>query len=360
VSGPRGAAELGAALEAALLRQLAETWEEINGNHFRRRLERPAFLLHDGDSRLGAWNGVRRTISLSRALVLDRPWGVVREVLKHEMAHQFVEEVLGERDETAHGPTFERVCRQFGFDAAAAGLPEAALPGREQPVLRRVTKLLALAESSNRHEAEAAMAEARRLMLKHNIEEAVAAAREGFSFRHVGIAKRRTDAHEQLLAGILGDHFFVEVIWVPSYLAREGKRGRVLELCGTIANLEVAAYVHGFLLETGERLWREHKRAAKIRGDKERRRFLVGVMMGFREKLEQGAKRSQEEGLVWVGDPALEAYLKRRYPRRSGGGAIGLQRTAAYEQGRAAGRGIVLHRPVHGSAARGRLLTGGG
>ena len=36
--------------------------------------------------------------------------------------------------------------------------------------------------------------------------------------------------------------------------ASEGRRGRVLEICGSLSNLEVAAYVHGFLLETAERL----------------------------------------------------------------------------------------------------------
>jgi len=201
------------------------------------------------------------------------------------------------------------------------------------------------------------MQQARRLMLKHNIDEAAAAAREGFSFRHVGRPRRRIDAHEQVLAGILAEHFFVEVIWVPSYLPLEGRSGRVLELCGTPSNLDVAAYVHAFVLETGERLWREHRRRDGIPGDRERRRFLLGVMMGFDEKLAAGAAQSQREGLVWKGDPALESYLQRRYPRRSGGGSIGFHRTAAYEHGRSAGQKIVLHRGVgEAPVQRGRLL----
>jgi hypothetical protein len=148
---------------------------------------------------------------------------------------------------------------------------------------------------------------------------------------------------------------------VPSYAPLTGRHGRLLELCGTPSNLEVAAYVHGFLLETGERLWREHKRAAGVPGDRERRRFLLGVMMGFEEKLAGSAAQSQREGLVWVGDPALGDYLRRRYPRRTGGGAIGYRQTAAHEQGRRAGQRIVLHRPLGDSKGyRGRLLAGGG
>src|SRR4051812_30613659 len=96
-------ASLSESLEAALLRQLGSTWTEINQNHFRERLRRPVFGLSEG-TRLGAWHGLRREITLSRALVLEQPWGAVREVLKHEMAHQYVDEVLGVRDQTAHGP----------------------------------------------------------------------------------------------------------------------------------------------------------------------------------------------------------------------------------------------------------------
>src|SRR6185295_15095644 len=149
--------------------------------------------------------------------------------------------------QTAHGPAFEAVCRQHGFDAAATGLPEDAAPADGaggSPVLRRIARLLALAESPNAHEAEAAMKAAQRLMLTHNIDAAAAAAREGFAFRHLGAPRGRISGAEQVLAGILSRHFFVEVIWVPFYLPREGRSGRVLEMCGTVSNLDVAAYVH--------------------------------------------------------------------------------------------------------------------
>jgi hypothetical protein len=351
---------LDAQLAAALLRELADTWREINGNHFRARLRPPVFALSDVGSRLGQWDGSTRTLSVDRLLVLERPWSVVREVLKHEIAHQFVDEVLRVRDQAAHGPAFLDVCRRFGIDAGATGLPAAPAGGAGgeggSPVLRRITRLLALAESPNVHEAEAAMNAAQRLMLRHNIDARVAAAREGYAFVQLGIPRRRVEAAEHVLAGLLAQHFFVESIWVPSYLPREGRSGRVLEVCGTLSNLEVATYVHGFLLETAARLWREHKRQHGIESDQERRRFQAGVMSGFAEKLKSSAKQSQREGLIWVGDPGLEKFMHQRYPRRVGGGTVGLRMTQAYEHGRAAGREIVLHKPVTETRARGRLL----
>jgi hypothetical protein len=346
-------------LDAALLRELSDTWREINANHFRRRMHPPVLALSDIGSRLGQWNSTTRTLSIDRTLVYEKPWSVVREVLKHEVAHQFVDEILKVRDQTAHGPAFEDVCRRFGIDASATGMP--AMPGGQgdgggSPVLRRITRLLALAESPNVHEAEAAMKEAQRLMLKHNIDARVAAAKEGYAFLQLGIPKQRIDAVEHILAGLLARHFFVEVIWVPSYLAREARSGRVLELCGTVSNLEVASYVHGFLLETAERLWREYKRRYGITGDKERRRFQAGMMTGFAEKLKAGAAESGRAGLIWVGDAGLEDFMHHRYPRRTGGSGIGIRPTAAYEHGRKAGRTIVLHKPVKESNATGRLL----
>lgn len=355
---------LSAALERALLVQLGHTWAEINQNHFRGRLRRPVIALSDTERRLGAWSSHTRTLSVARDLLLDRPWTVVREVLKHEVAHQFVDEVLGVRDQTAHGPAFESVCRQHGFDASATGMPEleggaSGLAGGS-PILRRISRLLALADSPNAHEAEAAMRAAQRLMLRHNIDLASAPLREGFTFRQVGTPSGRVPAAEHVLAGILARHFFVEAIWVPSYLPLEGKQGRVLEICGTASNLDVATYVHGFLLETGERLWRQHRTARELQGNQERRRFLLGMMMGFDDKLGAASAENRREGLVWIGDPALTEYLGRRYPRRTGGAGIGIRPTESYEDGRRAGRAIVLNKPMtaanQADASRGRLL----
>ena len=363
--------DLSAALEAALLRALGRTWEEINQNHFGSRLRRPVLALLDAEARLGQWHGPRRTLSLSRRLVLEQPWGMVREVLKHEIAHQFVDEVLGIRDQTAHGPSFEATCRRFGIDPAASGLPSevaggpgAGAAGQEpepHPVLRRIARLLALAASPNLHEAEAAMTQAQRLMLKHNVDADAATTSRGFGYRHVGQPLPRIDGARQILAGILADHFFVDVIWVPCYLPRAGREARVLEVCGRAENVEVAAWVFEYLVETAERLWREHRQAQGIPGDRDRRRFLLGVMIGFSEKLQTGAADNRREGLIWKGDPDLAAYLHRRYPRRRGGGRIGYQQDATYESGRQAGRNIVLKRVV-GSGGRSdggqRLLPG--
>jgi hypothetical protein len=344
---------LSAAVEAALLRELLREWLGINQGHFRGAMKLPRMELTDGEHHLGEWRRLHRTIVFSRPFVRSHAWGMVKEVLKHEMAHQYAHEVLGAIDEVAHGPAFRAVCARLGVDAGASGLPVAQAADAEQDkVMRRITRLLALAESPNANEAQSAMNAAQKLMLRYNI----ATIPSDHAFRHLGDPTGRLQESERWLATVLGDHFFVSVIWVPAFDVRTGKKGRVLEICGTTANLELATYVYGFLRETAERLWRAHRRAAGIRGDRDRQRFLAGVMRGFHEKLGEGARESREEGLVWVGDPGLDRYLHTRHPSIRHVRYGGKPRTEAWEHGRAAGREIVLHKPVTGTESRGRLL----
>ena len=354
------AARLGAELEAALVRELRSTYEDLNYAFFKKRLAMPAFVLSEAPTRLGRWVSIDRTIEMSRRLVLQEPWGVVIEVLKHEMAHQFVFEVLGKHDETAHGPAFRDVCERLGIDATAAGMPATSAQSDDDArVLSRIAKLLALAESSNVNEAQAAMSAAQRLMLKHNLESIADPRRpHAYGFRHLGKPTGRVNEAERLLGAILGKHFFVEVIWVPVYRPAEGKRGSVLEVCGSPTNLEMAAYVHAFLTHSAEHLWREHKRAKKIRGDRDRRTFLAGVMVGFLEKLNTQRVEHHENGLVWVGDADLASFYRKRHPRIVHVRHSGQQRSEAHHHGREAGRKIVLHKPVGAGPSGGVKLLG--
>jgi hypothetical protein len=84
-------------LEAALLRELATTWHAIAQSHFPRALRTPVVALSDSPHRLGCWHRLHRTVSIARELVFQQPWGVVREVLKHEIAHQYVDEAFRSR-----------------------------------------------------------------------------------------------------------------------------------------------------------------------------------------------------------------------------------------------------------------------
>lgn len=342
-------AELSAELEAKLLVRLVEEWESINATFFWHALRKPVFQLSDTRERLGQWNGELRSLEISRALVLEHPWVEVVEVLKHEVAHQFVDECL-HAEETAHGPAFQRVCERLGIDARASGRPSA--PATDDPAGRtidRIRKLLALAQSPNQHEAELAAMTARRLMLKLNLEVEQAAGpaeRRRYGFRHLGRPSGRIFEHDRRLASILSKYFFVQSLWIPVYRPREGKRGTVLEICGLEANLLMAEHVHAFLSATATRLWSEYASSSRQGSNRDRQAFLAGVMRGFDAKLEAQSRQFQEQGLVWVPTAELQGYFRRRYPRIQTVHRSGARRNDAYSEGHRAGQEIVLSQPV--------------
>jgi hypothetical protein len=362
------AAALSVELEAALVRELGGRYEWENQQRFGGRMGVPLIVLSDSATHLGRWYSTTRTLEISRRLILSRPWLEVVSVLEHEMAHQFVDEIMRVRDETAHGPAFQRVCAERGIDARAAGSPCAAPPaaaadGASDPgadrILERIRKLLALAGSPNQHEAEIAMRKAHELMLRHNIEVTSARAERNYEVRHLGDPSKRGTRVESEVAGLLLEFFFVKVIRVPVYLPLVGKSGSVYEIAGTHANVEMASHVYAFLLGTAERLWHENRHDTRVRNGRDRLAYQAGVIRGFRDKLLAERQDLKQTGLVWVGDGDLDRFYRARHPRITTR-RHSVRLNSAHAAGREAGRSVVLHKPVEtGPSGRGpRLLRG--
>lgn len=349
--------DLAPALEAQLLRELTHAYDWENELHFRARLRRPPLSLSETMSRLGAYGWDPSRIEINRRLVLERPWTQTTEVLRHEMAHQYVREVLGIVDEAPHGPAFRSVCEAAGIDGRAAGLVESGVgDDATSRLVDRVQKLLALASSSEQHEAEAAMRKAHELMLRHNLENHDLRGPGGYEVRHLGDPARRRSRMERDVVGLLLTYFGVQAIEIPVYRPRVGKRGIVFEITGTRANVALAEHVFSFLNATSERLWQEARHAHDLPGT-ERVPYQSGVIRGFGEKLAEERSVLAGTGLVWVGDADLKRFHRARHPRvhtvtrRSRGGA-------AHALGRAAGKEVVLHGPLGGaSSSKPRLLS---
>lgn len=343
--------------ERALLRELSATCRHLNQTYFKGALPPVQLSLSDADGFLGRYLHATKSIELSRSFVQRESWGSIVEVLKHELAHQFVLSVLRET-EAAHGPAFRAVCARLGIDARARGVPEAPPSAASQRVLERVHKLLALAQSDNRNEAEAAAAAAQRLMLRHNLDAPSGPSdEEPYTYRHLGRITGRVSEWERRLGNILGEHFFVEIIWVPAYRPDVQKRGSVMEAVGTPENLALAEYVYAFLVNTGERLWKSHKEAQGIAQDRDRMAYLAGVMSGFAQKLEDQARVNKAEGLVWIPHAGLSAYTRKRHPYLRTVQHAGRQKSTAFEHGQQAGRNVLLHRGItHGASGETKLL----
>ena len=335
-------AVLTAQLEAALLRELRSRFEYENYARFGDQLTAPVFALVDSTTKLGRWVPEGRRIELSRTFVLERPWLEVMSVLQHELAHQFVDEVLEIKDESPHGETFRRVCEERGIDGRAGGIPVAADAPEGDRVLDRIRKLLALAGSDNRNEAELAMQKAHELMLRHNID---APGDRRYVVRQIGKPEKRGNRVEGAILALLGELFFVKVILVPVWLPLLGKRGTAYEISGTQANVDMAEHVYGFLLGTADRLWRENRSDARVKSGRDRLSYQMGVIGGFRDKLLADRVTLKQTGLVWVGDADLDRHHRARHPRVTTRTRT-MRLDGAHAAGREAGRSVVLHKPV--------------
>ncbi len=363
------AASVQIALERRILEGLSCEWELglwVLDSGVRRLMKKPIFRLADTTRRVGQWSKEWGEICISREFALHHPWESVRQVMLHEMAHQLADVLGRDADETPHGPTFRRACDMLRADPAAAG----RFPGLEQSVspkdpadqiLSRVQKLLSLARSSNRHEAEAAMLKAHDLIAKHNLDMLNRTERRDFITTRIGRPGLRHRQDESLLANLLINHYFVQGIWVPIFVLEKGKRGRVMEISGTQQNVEMAAYVHDFVSRFIDAEWERYNRDKGLTLHR-KTDFAIGIINGFMDKLDQQleAKDPIEYSPVLVGDPQLKAYMKYRYRRiRSTGGSRRRHDPDVYKDGKRIGKSMVIHKGIEEKEGnKGRLIPG--
>lgn len=356
-------------LQAAWLHQLRRFYDLYNWSYLNSRLRRPLFRLGLSSETLGLWDGSVRTITISFRHILSHPWERVLETLRHEMAHQYVDDVLGRRGETSHGAGFREAAHLLRVPAAGTtadgttaagslGALEGSTAERDK-ILSRVKLLLALAKSPNEHEAASAMRMANRYLLEYNLDLTRGEAPLRYATRHLGRSSGRIQEYEYCLGHILEDHFFVRVIWTVSYDAILDRTGRVMQISGTPENLEMAEYVYHYVLNVAERLWEARRKAPGFSGGT-RLQYLAGLVRGLQEKLEaQKVELREESGLVWLGDKDLSSYYRYVNPRVTKTTTGGVSRGERYHEGVRDGREITIHKGLgEDRARRGRILPG--
>ncbi|MEE2659279.1 MAG: DUF2786 domain-containing protein [Candidatus Latescibacterota bacterium] len=364
------------ALDSSWIRTLYRWWDHYNRELLHGALRRPQIELFDGEHRLGEWDPNYRRIRISRNHIRNESWVLVLDTLRHEIAHQFVWEILDAGTEDPHGCAFAEASgrlrcspyarvpiRETWSGDGITEAPHAVQCPADTRVLRIVKKLLSLAASSNENEAHAAVAKAQRLMLQHNIDLVELDRERYFVRRCLGEVKGRHPAWELWLAMVLNEFFFVEVLWARSYDARSDRQGTVLEVYGTVTNLEMAEYVHSYLCELLPRLWRDYRKRQGVTDNHERMRFFAGVLQGFHEKLESQRRALASQGgtgdersLVWKGDARLGEFYRYYNPRIQTRISGGVASTEVFEHGLSEGRQVNIRQPVGGSIRFGGLL----
>ena len=336
----------------------------------KRLIQRPTFAIKELKSQWGTWSPDKREIALSRQLVLNYPWDSIRDVVLHEMAHQMAQELWSTSGQMPHGSAFKRACRLLHIDSTAAvnyvPLQDRLLrdtSNAHDKRMLRVKKLLALAESKNRFEAEAAMIKAHELIASHNIELNHHEGKRRFLSIFLGSPALRHPREDYHLANLLQDYYFVSGIWVPTYVIEKQKMGRVLEISGTAQNLKIADYVHDFIVQFIDTQWRKYNHEKGLNRYR-KTDFSVGIIEGFRNKLELCVlKKKTKKGnfaLIQKGDPQLQKYFTLKYPHTASvKKSASRQDIRVLNDGKKLGKKLVITKGIsERKTTKPRLITG--
>lgn len=328
---------------------LKQSWRDINEIHLKGSLQLPVFHISESSSRLGSWARDERTLSISAKLLTHHAETEILEVLKHEMAHQYVDEVLGGcLEETAHGSAFRHACGLLGIAHNARMSPQS----KPSPVMQRISKLLALAQSQNEFEASAAMAKAQDLMARYELE--TAEIPDDFYYQYLGQPRRQKSAAERLIACVLLEFFHVEAVWVSSTMIPDYRKVWLLEICGSKANLEVASYVYDYLMQELKWLWLQHRRLNPT--SKSKRDYQVGVLQGFMTKLSETEKDPNAGNeLVLLKHARLGEFFQGRHPNLTRGRPVNWRESESFLAGYDEGQELEIRKGVKSGSTSGRL-----
>jgi hypothetical protein len=363
-------------VEALWIQQLYKDYEDICW-YFKVKLRRPMIVIDDAKTRWACWDPLMRSISVSRRLIDGHSWDVVLEILKHEMAHQYVCDVLNRPEDVGHGEAFGRACNRLGVSSwarRATGDLNDKIPtllerceestSESGRLLSKTEKLLALAQSANEHEALTAMQKVRELYARYNLESSLHDRPSTFDSLVICRNRKKIEPHESRIFSILNGHFFVKVIYTSLYSAKDLTKYKAVELLGSRENLLMAEYVHSFLFKQCESLWISHRRRTQCAGNL-RRSFMLGVLKGFEDKLTRldpvtqvsvdlGLKSQQTNALVKKAGNDLDEFVETKFPRlRTKTHQKSRVDASIFQMGINAGKQINLHKGVEGRSSSG-------
>lgn len=254
----------------------------------------PTINISCGEKKLGWWSAKTNTISISSHLIKTEVWDLVLEVLKHEMAHQYVSEYYDNTD--IHGKYFKLACKKLGvhpaFVSGGKDYPErlqnfkGELPADARKMLRKVEKLMALGQSNNQAEAQAASRKANYLLNKYNLQQ-INTGDDNPDIKYLTIChkKKRIESIQRALLSILKNYYYVDCLTSHTYHAQDDTVYKSIVLVGKDEALKVAEYAYHFLVDVGQTLWQNFKRQNNgKRGDK------LSFDMGFIAGIEHNHK----------------------------------------------------------------------
>lgn len=296
---------------------------------------------------LGHFNAPYLQIGLNRKLIYLAKDSVLRDILKHELAHYLTYILF--KEVRPHGPEFKAVCERFGFPSEVAeatmNLDESNLSKEgdivSERIVEKVKKLLMLAQSSNAHEAELATIKANELLLRHNIDSIKDRPEPIYMDRL--LMRKRKDTKIGAIYSIL-KHFIVRPV------ISQGRNSCCLEVSGSLTNVKLAGYIAEFLDRELDNMWEDAKKEFGLQGLQAKNSFYLGVAEGFDKKMKlakQAFSESDQKALVLV-EKKLDIDTRAIYRRLSASRSGHQTDYAANSVGHSKGLSLTIRNAVEG------------
>lgn len=336
-----------------------------------RRMKPPIFRLRSDISYWGSWDYLTRHMTINAALFIRHPWHALVDVLRHEIAHQITDEAMGKSGEPPHGRSFRMACELVNARPDASSdyplldqwlfqdeddTPKSASENGQERCIQKIRKLLALAESADHHEAEAALLKAREIAARHTLElSAIIEANAGgenardkqIATITIGPTYNRIPPDSSMLASILQDFYDVRCIWINVPEIGEKKYRNTLAISGTRHNLRVASYVYECIVNYIERekLQLPSAMLGKVLSSKRALRdFRIGLLRGLRMALQAQILPPSDNALILREQQRLDNYLHRQYGHLKSTSSHRLMvNTEVHNAGMTAGRRFIAH-----------------
>lgn len=235
------------------------------------------FVVFEHPSTLGYYKESFYEIGINKIFLFHSDRQEFIDLLRHELAHFYCHIKHGPQ-ERPHGPLFHDICRSFGWNFTIAksevNLPTQIL-AKNQTILSKIDKLLALTASANEHEAKSAMQKVDELLATHQLSlpSSIDNDEEMVLFRLFEV-KKLSKKLESISTILRLFHVF------PIF--NRGKNTTYLEIFGKRHLVEVAEHVAYFLEKHLEKLWRQVKKSHKNPlSMKAKHAFFQGVAEGY-------------------------------------------------------------------------------
>lgn len=280
-------------------------------------------VVFEGQKNLGYFDYRSFTIALNKKLMFEAKTEVIKDILRHELAHYYTYIVHGLKE--IHGEDFKKVCRTFSWNenvlkaASSIEIENAQYEDSNfDRIQEKIKKLLALSNSENAHESELAMMRANELIIEYNINELklrnenTETAKDEESFVETVLEGSKKNAKHTAIYDILRTFQVAPVF-------NMGKGSFQLEVVGSKQNIELAKYVAGFLDHKLEELYHNEKKANAqiLSGLAAKNAFMKGIGVGYVEKIENGLKTYKNSKDLILLKSDLQRILNRVYPRLS-------------------------------------------